>query len=230
MRIKLPPKEAVKILDEIIKKGFQVYSDILKKKNVNDPREFAIHQWKADVQTQLERIFLDFPPVYKVIKDIQTLIELGDSSYNARQKIQLENSGLLIKSIDLLTDYYDIIEKEAYSPLFYIPEKSQICFYSSIVTLARDSNEEAICKFMFELSFNEFVQKSKIAAVICGLHEEDLTDQQIKSISNGVDGINLKTNENFGFPVVKKAKDEIALSIPTQFLPEARIQLASIKA
>ncbi|MCC7196848.1 hypothetical protein IT413_01480 [Candidatus Peregrinibacteria bacterium] len=229
MRLKVPPKEALKVIDQIIEKGFKVYSLSLKKGWMYDPALYQLDSWYAESKKFLNDIFLDFTPIYAFSKDLEAYTSLVDAG-DLRQKRLQENNKLLLNSLDLLSKYYDLLEKDSYSPLFYIPEKAQICFFTSISQLDPNSMQSDLCKYLFQSNFNQFHEKEDIFKAIFREDIRDFNADYSKKINTAMECINEKTIESFGFPIVKKRKTLLALTIPSRFLTIENTNIASSKA
>jgi hypothetical protein len=135
---------------------------------------------------------------------------------------------ILEGGLHILGEYYRQLSEQVFVPLFYIPDKAQLCFFASICPLEADSNEDAVCRFLFkQYSYHEWVEMEDIFVGALGGNRDEYGGKDKTKIENAYDGVNRKTNEAFGFPVLKKRKTLIALNLPSRFLREERQEMAS---
>ncbi|TSC59438.1 MAG: hypothetical protein Greene041662_470 [Candidatus Peregrinibacteria bacterium Greene0416_62] len=241
MRLKVSPKAALGTIDTLIYEGFELqmeYGSNLKDDHsaiiVAEEDLKKISAWHDKTVEGLRDIFLDFAPVYffwKAIDDAKVeekeipidSFRIGLPEHNYKYYAQILDGGLRI-----LGEYYRQLSEQVFTPLFYIPDKAQLCFFASICPIEPDSNEDAVCRFLFKrYSYHEWVEMEDIFVGAFGGNKDEYSGKDKTKIENAYDGVNRKTNEAFGFPILKKRKTLIALNLPSRFLREERREMAS---
>lgn len=239
MRLKVSPKAALEAIDDLIYEGFRLESEhgeTLKKGmaiNVSEEDRQKIMDWHGNAIKGLQDIFLDFAPVYFLWKAIDEVkVEDHSKDMDMPYRVYMGPSDescvrVLEGGLRTLGEYYRQLSEQVFTPLFYIPDKAQLCFFASICPLEPDSNEDAVCRFLFKrYSFHEWVEMEDIFAGALGGNKDEYGGKDKTKIENAYDGVNRKTNEAFGFPVLKKSKTLIALNLPSRFLREERKEMA----
>lgn len=220
MRLKVPPKEALRLIDILIQRGSPLYDPLASNRDfpsIIATKFIGLNAWYITAEATLRLIFADYTPIYKFSKNIQKFI--SDIKKNNGMETSKADYNNILLSLDTLATYYDQLLKEVQSVLFYIHDKAQICFYSAICQLLPSSNEASLCKFLFEnFSFNQFVEMELIYEKAFGGDSEKYDRKCAEKVKNAFNGINEKTNDSFGFPIVKKKKTLLALTIPSRFL------------
>lgn len=240
MRLKESPKAALGAIDRLIYDGFDLqreHGNDLKNgdsisNRVTDEDRKKIDDWHDKTVKALQEIFLDFAPVYffwKAIDDEK--LEETEAGYELYDGGQPNNnkyySKILAGGLRILSEYYRQLSEQIFTPLFYIPDKAQLCFFASICPLEPDSNEDSVCRFLFKkYSYHEWVEMEDIVIGAFGANKDEYSTQDKAKVENAYDGVNRKTNEAFGFPVLKKRKTLVALSLPSRFLREERREMA----
>jgi len=189
----------------------------------------AIDDWYDKTVKTLRAVFTDFAPVYSFWKAIENEKDgtkkdlfLLTSRCDPQDYARLLNAGLRI-----LGEYYRQLSDQVFTPLFYIPNKAHLCFFASLCPLEPESNEDAVCRFLFkQYSYHEWVEMEDIFAGAFGGNKDEYSGKDKAKIENAYDGVNGKTNEVFGFPVLKKRKTLIALNLPSRFLREEHREMA----
>ncbi|MBP7075033.1 MAG: hypothetical protein KBA81_06580 [Rhabdochlamydiaceae bacterium] len=238
MRLKVSPKSALDSIDKLVYEGFDLQrdygSDLVSSSYANPIKNEdrkKINDWHTKCVRTLRKIFLDFTPVYffwKAIEDEE--IEASASAgvvffdgHNDKYYAQMLRGGL-----KTLGEYYSQLTDQVFTPLFYITDKAQICFFASVCPLEPSSNEDAVCRFLFgKYNYHEWVEMEDIYVGAFGGNSEEYDTQAKTKIESAYDGLNKKTNEDFGFPLLKKRKNMIALNLPSRFLREDTHKMAS---
>ena len=180
--------------------------------------------WFKKTEEILNKIYEDFTPIYSFIHaEIKTkpIGMFPDPPFERFDFIRASLKG----KIPVLVSLYKEIQQNIKSPLIYLPEKAQICFYDFMCQLKPETNESDFCKFLFEASIGEWKEYSDAYAYITGENVENQDEwpkNWKKTINSAYDGINLKTNEAFGFPIIKKEKMLIGLQLPTRFIRDMK--------
>ncbi len=230
MRLKVSPKEALITIDVLIYKGYDIYSSLhdrtaaMPMDDVNLSREdrLKVVEWHDKATDKLSDIFTDFTPIYLFVQPLQEQDEDFDSYMRPKKYSTMLKTGLHV-----LSGYYQQLTEQIYTPLFYIFDKAQICFFASVCPLEPDSNEDAICRFLFKkYNYHEWVEMEDIVVGAFGGNKDEYSTQDKAKVENAYDGVNRKTNEAFGFPLLKKSKTLVALNLPSRFLREERREMA----
>ena len=219
MRLKVSPKEAIVKIDSLLVKGFLICQDV----NVllTYDEMVKIENWYGEAVDSLKSIFLDFAPVFTFVQP--THADEGNISLETTAR----DLPSLIRCMEILNSYYKQLVEQVYTPLFYIPDKAQICFFASVCPLEPDSNEDAVCRFLFrQYNYHEWVEMEDIVVGAFGGNKDEYSTKDKAKVDNVYDGVNRKTNEAFGFHVLKKQKTLIALNLPSRFLREERHEMA----
>jgi len=176
--------------------------------------------WKERCTTTLKSVFLDYTPLH-IFTTADVPIRETSALYRQHKNDQKcdEISDRWRPEINVLISFYSELSKNAKSPLFYIPEKAQICFYDFVVQLTPETNEATLTEKLFEQAIGELIDDYELYEHITGEDTESGLgmDSKAKSLlKNAVDGINRKTDKYFGFPLVRQSKGKIALIPPTK--------------
>jgi hypothetical protein len=115
----------------------------------------------------------------------------------------------------------------SFSSLLFLSVSLQICFFASVCGLQPDSNEDTLCKYIFEgYNFNEWVEIEDVFTNAFGGNADEYDKQDKAKIENAAEGVNKKTNDAFGFPVFQQKKTLLSLHLPSRFLREERRNIA----
>lgn len=170
--------------------------------------------WRDRTEAALQEIFMDFTPVYSFRNAYgdyygQVTLDAAFKEYmNTMREIQAKTNTLI--------GFYNMLVANIRSPLFYLPERTTICFYDFVCPLKADTNEAALCQFMFDHSIGEKVEMLDIYNHMMGEQNDALNADQRRIIANAYDGVNRKTRDAFGFPVLAKDKVTISLTLPAR--------------
>lgn len=211
MQLKVSPKQALGKIDGLLRQGHEIYSEC--KDNFYQtqgrlllPDELAqgIDTWEKEAVDTLTAIFLDYAPVYMF--------------HEADNGVQYDH---MRDKLRLLNDYYLSLAEQVRTPLFYIPERAQICFFASVCAIDPDSNEDVLCRYMFENhSFHEWIEMEDVSIGAFGVGADAYGSRERTQIEHAQDGVNRKTNDVFGFPLFLKKKSLLCLNLPSRFLEE----------
>jgi len=225
MRLKVSPKEALTKIDNLIYEGYEMLVDCCR---IAEGNGKMLREWYEKAWDVLTEVFLDFAPLYTFLKT--------DQEAGTRASIEIaslidgekdDGSEGLRAALEVLNQYYQELSAQVYTPLFYIPDKSQICFFASVCGLQPDSNEDALCKYLFEhFNFNEWVEMENIYVRAFGGNADEYDKQDKAKIENAAEGVNKKANDAFGFSVFQKKKTLLALHLPSRFLREEQRNMA----
>lgn len=240
MRLKVSPLEALSRIDSMVKEGSKFVPIGHRKYLANESKPASseslwdvfyqklasssaqIDQWINKSVKELEEVFQDYTPIYsfskaghkpfKVIEEVEVLTE---------ESFEMDVEMVEAK-LQVLNDFYNSLSALTKTPLFYLAEKAQICFYNFMCQLKPSSDEAELCRYMFDFSIGERQEFSDIYAFIKG-ENADLSDEWPKKWANSVvyayDGVNRKTNKNFRFPIFTKEQNAtLALTLPSRFI------------
>lgn len=176
-------------------------------------------KWVKKVEKSLKEIYEDFTPVYLFM---HVKVEYSTQPYSGSILSQFAKIKETIRAqTNVLADFYKELLSDIKSPLFYIPEKSQICYYDFICQLQSDSNEAQLCAFLFQFSFGESKEMADGYAHMTGESTEE-SDSWPKNwkiqMKAACDGINSKTKKLFGFPIIQRENLSIKLVFSSRFL------------
>lgn len=175
-------------------------------------------QWMDRTQTSLEEVFIDFTPIHSFSSAKPPPEENGGSGWLLGQlsTAHYRVTNLIEAKLKVVTRFYDDLVTNLRSPLIYLPDQHKLCFYDLVCPLKANTNEASLCDFMFRFSIGEKIEMFDIYNFITG---EDCIKLDAKSkevVVNAYDGINRKTNESFGFPILKKEATTLCLVLPTR--------------
>lgn len=229
MRLKVSPKEAITTIDRLIYEGYEIYSSLrdspssmIDDINLSHPDRLKVSEWHGKVIDELTATFIDFTPVYLFL---QPMHEHDDNFQNFMHSKRY--STMLKSGLQVLSGYYQGLSEQVYTPLFYISDRAQICFFASVCPLQPDSNEDALCRYMFDNhSFNEWVEMTDIFTRAFGGSADEYDKQDRAKVENAAEGVNKKTNEAFEFPVFRQKKTLLSLHLPSRFLRDERKNIA----
>lgn len=212
MRLKEPPKKALQIIDYLIQIGFKA----IRSKEFTQDKDKPYQTWFDKARDYLSRVFLDFAPVYKVLK-CEDRNDRGYMSSMDRNAVNPQMAEQMTKALDILVEYYNVLADSNKSPVMYFPDKAEIWLYDICCPLVPESNESELCKYMFNLGIGEWIEMAKIHKNIVG-EEYDPKAKNRNIVVNALDGLNRKTKDAFDFPLLKKRKSVVALAIPSRFI------------
>ncbi|MFA7277444.1 MAG: hypothetical protein WC101_00450 [Candidatus Gracilibacteria bacterium] len=189
--------------------GSRVSPDIIKSYEVQHAK------WIERVKEALGNIYEDFAPLYQFLYAKIEYQKNTNSGAIYNDFVRVKET--LREQTNVLAGFYKDLRGDIRSPLFYIPEKNKVCFYDLVCQLQPDSNEAQLCKFLFQFSFGEFKEMEDAYVFMTGTDIGDEKNWKTK-ITSAYDGINEKTNKQFGFPIIQKEKSTITLVFPSRFL------------
>lgn len=181
--------------------------------------------WFESVENSLKDIYEDFIPTY-LFSHANVKVERTDFPFTSRAYEDFKLIKAHLESeIFVLVKLYKELQNNIKSPLIYLSDKAQICFYDFICQLTANTTETELCNFLFKSSIGELKEHADAYAYINGedidmQHEWDKNWQ--RKIINAYDGINKKTIKSFGFPIIRKEKTLIGLNLPTRFIKELK--------
>lgn len=105
--------------------------------------------------------------------------------------------------IHFFQNLYLEIEKDAKDPLYYIPERSTICWCNRVVELGSNSNQAALCKFIFQYPIGA---KKEFIDAYCFITGEDEDCFERSLVVTAMGEVNKKTKKIFGFSIFRKDK------------------------
>lgn len=220
MRLKVSSKEALKIVDVLVAKGYELTRDPYF--SVTSDEEKVVDKWFDEARKDLKQIFFDSVPIYRVLKCRKPKEGVRYPVYlfpNKKEVVPIEVQ--LEDALDVLVGYYDYLVAQEKSPVRYLPDKAEIWLYDLCCSLVPESNESELCRYMFNLGIGEWAEISEIHKVIKG-EEYDPKAKDKNAVLNALDGVNRKTKEAFDFQLLKKRKTVVALAIPTRFILEQK--------
>lgn len=130
--------------------------------------------------------------VYNKMLHFPLTREDPDDKYE--EYINLKNE--VLAENKFLQELYIEIEKEMKSPLFYIKDRSTLCYYDFVCELQADTNESLLCEYMFQFSIGS---KKEIADIYKFMTGEEFLKGDEKIVKNALEGVNKKTKEFLGF-------------------------------
>lgn len=218
MLLKLPPKEALEILDQLIQEGTQLIVDgespgqgsIVGGDMFADPEvnpEFD--SWTKLATRRLMEIFYHNAPSavfvmatirYRKVLSGNGVSRMVDAFRRAYPEpttvFELRNNLL-----EILLRHFREINEMIVTPLFYISSRRQIIHNDQIVELQPDTREAAFCELMFQHSIGEPVSVSKLYKAI--INDGEYASEQKVKIKHLVDSVNSKTRLQFQFPIYR---------------------------
>jgi len=226
MRLKVSPKEALTVIDRLLIEGYDLLESCMP--GMVQGEDKKLMEWLSKTVDYLYALFLDFSPIYTFLKASRKISGHGfhfGISLNEKDEPWKVH---MIEALDVLHSFYQNLAEQLYTPLFYIPDKAQICFFASVCPLQPDSNEDALCRYMFsQHSYHEWVEMEDVFVHAFGGSADEYNKQDKAKIDNAHDGVNRKSNEAFGFPLFKKKKALLCLNLPSRFLREDNKIIAS---
>lgn len=179
--------------------------------------EQKYEDWRDETMRLLEGIFMDFTPVHTFMDargEFYSNPSPFGGSYGFAKYINITRT--LDAKVAVLIGFYKTLSEDIRSPLTYLIDQAKICFYDFVCPLKVDSNEAALCAFLFEYSIGEKVEMVDAYNHIFGEQRTTLGTTQKDKIKNAVDGINRKTNKTFRFPIIAKDTTTINLTVPAR--------------
>lgn len=242
MRIKISPKKAVKLIDDLAEEGERIRSEIFEDYDIEYEKgekewlesdaivslgtvhhsrvseksflkyESKQQKWVEKCEETLNEIFLDFIPV-NIFFSKYTPADLKAISPDTIRFNKIIDS--IDNKVEVLTDFYLELQKNIKVPLIYLEDKSQIWFYDIVCQLKPNTNESELCGYMFEFGIGEWKNFDEIYAHLMGENVENILNwpKNWKSkIVSAYDGVNRKTNDIFNFNVFKKQANNSLLA------------------
>lgn len=169
-------------------------------------------EWDERTKVALQEIFTDFSPVYSFVN------ARGEWSSHPMDKLFEKYINLdrrLEAKVNTLIGFYNALSANIRSPLIYLKDQAKLCFYDLVCPLKADSNEAALCSFVFQSSIGEKIEMIDAYNHIFGEQAEPSAAEKDK-IKNAVDGINRKTNKIFGFSILATDKSTISIRLPAR--------------
>ena len=175
-------------------------------------------KWRDKTEAELTAIYMDFTPMYAFRNSYgeyySSPIGIGGADRDFQEYVNTKRE--IEEKTNTLISFYNALVDNIRSPLFYLPEQDVICFYDFVCPLTTDTNEASLCRLMFEHSIGEKVEMLDVYNHILGEQENTLSSEQRKTVTNACEGINKKTRDAFGFPILAKDKVTIRLTLPSR--------------
>lgn len=230
MQLKVSPKYALQVIDDLIKKTRNTILTIessykLKESMGIQPDVYnaeyrgILDEWYPDAVQRLESLIIDYAPI-----DSFKFPQLGISQAIKQVGVNIHYSNILsafISRIHVLQNFYKEISKNIKSSLCYLPDKTQIWFYDFCLQLKPETNESELCRFMFQFGIGE---EKELAAIYAFLKGEDVDEIEkwgknwSATVKSAYESLNEKTKKRFGFPIYKKEKNVLLLEFPSRFI------------
>lgn len=172
--------------------------------------------WRSDTKEILEGIFMDFTPVHTFMDAMGEFYSQSFPFGERRSQDFINMTRQLDAKLEVLIGFYKSLSENIRSPLTYLTDQAKVCFYDFVCPLKTDSNEASLCAFMFQHSIGEKVEMIDVYNHMFGEQRTTLDTTGKNKIKNAVDGINRKTNEVFGFPIIAKDTTTISLTVPAR--------------
>lgn len=188
--------------------------DTVEEKIINEYRD-KFEGWMNKCIAVLKGIYLDSAPVCYFIN---YYTELQDVKYDVgfyRIERNFEDK------LTVLTQYYREVGDFVKSPLLYLEDKSQVWFNDFVVQLVPETNEAALCRYMFRFGIGEWREYAEIYEFIKGEKARSGTNwpkNWRKVVDSAYDGVNRKTKHRFNFPLIERGKMQLCLSLPSRFV------------
>lgn len=180
-----------------------------------DGYDSQFSKWYNEALSVLESVFQDFSPIYtfeQAWKKPPSTSVFGGRPFK-------DNVDCFEVKISVLVSFYSDLQGLVRSPLLYLNENAQIWFYDFVCQLKPDSNEAALCAFMFQFGIGEFKEFEDIYTYVTGEgRSDDFPKGWNTTIKSAYDGINRKSNVSFGFPILRKQKTMLALHFPSRLI------------
>lgn len=177
MRLKEPPKKALQVIDYLIKIGFKA----IRTEHFIPDKDKPYQKWFDKAKDYLSRVFLDFAPVYKVLK-CENKKKIGFTSSIDPNNVSPEMAEQIKQALDILVEYYNALVDSCKSPVLYFPDKAEIWLYDICCPLEPESNESELCKYMFNLGIGEWAEIAELHKTIVG--QELLRTSMTRNIKN----------------------------------------------
>lgn len=216
MKIRVPLKQALASLNEIIKTGTDLGPHLSSWGSFD---EDSISRRKADWSIRafqvVETIFEDSEPLFRFSELAQEPSTPSSYAEVISGKDSLEAEKIFRYRLGLLAEFYREIEKKCVVPIEYVDSMSCLRFKDKVVELVPSSFERELCRYMFrEYDFGQLIELQDVAKGLF-YDEEDQSKEDLKErgvrIQTAASEVNRKTNSVFGFPVYRLPKNEIGL-------------------
>ncbi len=235
MRLKTSPKEALSKINELVLNGSVLLcsmeseaeyalGDQRKAKSrikVSRPSSQLLKRfdgeyqaWDQAAEELLRHIFVDYVPIHVFTSSFWKVEPINNVAVEVAD-FRLIVDTLRLK-LDILVNYYNGLADKMKNPLIYLPDRVQIWFYDFCCPLQTDSNEATLCHYIFGFSIGEKVEMEDIFAEGFGGNRDDYCGKDKAQIKHAYDGINRKTNDTFGFPILKKEGTTLCLTLPSR--------------
>ena len=187
------------------------------KKGMQKLRE-RFQEWRDRTETELTAIYMDFTPMYAFRNSYGEYYapQIGIGGIDRDYQEYVNTKREIEEKTNTLIGFYNALVDNIRSPLFYLNDRATICFYYFSCPLKADTNEAALCDFLFQRSMGEKMEMLDAYNHITGSHNETLNANERKTVTNAYDGINRKTKQSFGFPIVAKDKMTLRLTLPAR--------------
>jgi len=169
--------------------------------------------WEEKAEEELRDIYMDHVPVF-VFQSTYPQTRVFENCPDLTSYFKLHDT--FRAKLHLLATYYNELESGMKSPLLYLPDQAKICFYDFICPLTADTNEALLCAYMFEFSIGEKAEMEDIFMGAFGGKEDEFCGKDSAKIKHAYDGINRKTNDAFGFSILKKEGKTLCLTLPSR--------------
>jgi hypothetical protein len=169
--------------------------------------------WEDKAEEELRDIYMDHVPVF-VFLSTYPQTRTFDNCPDLTSYFKLHDT--FRAKLHLLATYYKELQDGMKSPLSYLSDQAKICFYDFICPLTADTNEALLCSFMFGFSVGEKVEMEDIFAGAFHGNKDEFCGKDREVIKHAYDGINRKTNDAFGFPILKKDGTTLCLTLPSR--------------
>jgi len=170
-------------------------------------------KWRARTKAALEEIFTDFSPVYAFLNasgewSSHPMDRVFEKYINMRRSLEAK--------VDKLISFYEALARNIRNPLVFLPKQAKLCFYDLVCPLVPDKNEAILCSYLFGFGVGETVEMLDAFNYMKGTDVIKLDAKSKGVVLNACDGINRKTKESFGFPIISRAGVTLRLSLPSR--------------
>lgn len=177
---------------------------------LNNLFDTELLKWIKNVKIVFEKTFVSFVYIKDFISDSATL----NFSYNGEVGKAVQEFCNMQKTVETKLKNLQVlffkIEESIKSPLFYIKERSTLCYYDFVCELQADTNEASLCEYIFKFSIGT---KKEIADIYKHMMGEEFIKGDEKVVQNALEGVNKKTQNHFGFSIFCKEKSVVYLQL-----------------
>lgn len=166
-----------------------------------------VEKWQHDLKKIFAEIFENSEPQVRLLD-----MRFPKPKYEESWKLE----EFIHSKLSIIADYYRLIEEQMFSSLRYIDSRLALVYGDAVVELGENSNEQSLCKFLFEnFDLEQRVPLHKVHEYITG---EPLPANPrakgAKVVQSAVNSVNRKTKKSFGFSVFSHPRGTVFIKNP----------------